>query len=107
MKLPMLNPYIILGVVLSHLVLGGLAYWKGGDHMATKLEAEWLSDEALARQAADAVAAGVVAAIGEHKGKTTVINKEAKTIIERETLYKECVIPEDMRQLIQKAGERQ
>ncbi len=106
MKLPTLNPYLILGVVLSHLALGSFVGWKAYNLATERAEAKQLSDKDIARTAADAVAAVVVDAVKTHKGSTQVIHNKAVETIKENTIYAECKLPEDMQALIQAAGER-
>jgi hypothetical protein len=35
-----MNPYIIIGLIISHIGLFGVGYWKGGEYMKNSIEAE-------------------------------------------------------------------
>jgi len=35
-----MNPYIIIGLLISHIGLFGVGYWKGGEHMKNSIEAD-------------------------------------------------------------------
>lgn len=101
MKLPGVpNPWVILGVVLAFVAVAASSYLKGRVDEENAIMAKQATVKEVAREAADAVANDVATYIANHRGNTQIIHNKAVETVKENTVFAQCLQPEEMQKLI-------